>query len=211
MMNRKLQVILAAALAVIFLVSTVTAVSGAAYDTKADPIVAYSGLLKWAEEVFRPTINKSISDTVTPVQSALDAATKRLQTAEQTILALESKIDAMEKEIKNKSDAPAVSTPVPTADSGYSVIYLTGGTQLLASSVCTIILRSGSAEVVSPFPAQGVTDITDGVELFAGNAMPANHAVIVPRGNDGRGIRITSTAGAYILVQGGYTLVEPQH
>ncbi len=207
-MNKKLQVILAAALTVAFFATTAVAAVGATYDTAADPIVAYSGLLKWAEEVFRPSLNQTITDTVTPLQNTLDSTTKRLQTAEQTVLALEAKIEALEKELDEKADVPQ--TPAASTESGYSVIYLTGGTELLATSVCTIILRSGSAEVVSPFPTQGLTDITVGSELFAGNAMPTNHAVIVPRGGDGRGIRVTSSVGAYILVQGGYTVVEPQ-
>lgn len=205
-MKRKFRVCIALALTVAMMATTAVAVT-AAYDTKNDPIVVYSGLQKWAEETFRPSINQTIEQSVSPLQSELNSALAKLSAAEQTIAHLEQSINALSDKLNSVAAGGGSSTA-----NNFTVIYLTGGTQLLATSVCSIILRAGSAEVVSPFvgdSAQGLSDITEGVELYNGTPLPLNHEVIVPRGNDGRGIRITSSSGAYILVQGGYTLVEP--
>lgn len=199
-MKKKLRLSLVLAMTVAMLLTTI--VSAAAYDTASDPIVVYSGLVKWAEEVFRPSVNETITNNVSPLQSALQEAQTKLTAAEQAVATLEQKV----ADLSAKLDA----APSGGESGGYSVIFLTGDTQLLATSVCSIILRAGTAEVISPFSGQGLTDITSGLELNHGDALVVNHQTIVPRGNDGRGIRITSTGGAYILVQGGYTLVEPQ-
>lgn len=200
-MKKKFRLSLALAMTVAMVLTTV--VSAASYDTANDPIVVYSGLVKWAEETFRPTVNEKIDSTVAPLQTALTDAQTKLAAAEQTIASLEQQIADLSAKLDSAGTASA-------SNSSYTVIFLTGGTQLLATSVCSIILRAGTAEVISPFAGQGVTDITAGAELTAGTPLTANHEIIVPRGNDGRGIRITSSSGAYILVQGGYTLVEPQ-
>lgn len=205
-MKKKLRLSLALAMTVALVLTSVVA-AGAAYDTTNDPIVVYSGLVKWAEETFRPTVNEKIDSTAAPLQTALTAAQNKLTAAEQTIAALQKQV----ADLSAKLDSAAAGGTSSGTANAYTVIYLTGGTQLLATSVCSIILRAGTAEVVSPFDGQGVTDITNGVELMAGDALSPNHEIIVPRGNDGRGIRISSSSGAYILVQGGYTLVEPQN
>ena len=74
-----------------------------------------------------------------------------------------------------------------------------------------VILRAGSAEAVSPFtePAtrQGLNDLSDGGELFNGDAIPIYHSLLIPRG-DGRGIKVTSVDGAYIMIGGRFTIVE---
>ncbi|MBP5269893.1 MAG: hypothetical protein ILO42_02920 [Clostridia bacterium] len=73
-----------------------------------------------------------------------------------------------------------------------------------------VILRAGSAEVLSPFNApatrQGLNDLSDGSELFDGDRVPIYHNLLIPRG-DGRGIRITSVDGAYIMIGGRFTIV----
>ncbi len=199
-MKKKLRLSLVLAMTVAMVLTTVVS---AAYDTTNDPIVVYSGLVKWAEEVFRPSVNETINNSTVPLQTALNEAQTKLAAAEQTVATLEQKV----AELSAKLDAAPSGGD---ASGSYSVIFLTGGTQLLATSVCSIILRAGTAEAISPFDGQGLTDITSGLELVQGSALTVNHQTIVPRGNDGRGIRITSDSGAYILVQGGYTLVEPQ-
>ena len=199
-MKKKIRMSILLALTLSLVLTTVVSVS--AYDTASDPLITYSGLIKWAEETFRPSLNAKIEAATSPLQTALNDAQTRLAAAEQSIATLEQKVADLSAKLESAPNA---------SGSGYSVIFLTGGTQLLATSVCSIILRAGTAEVISPFSGQGLTDITSGLELNNGDALIINHQTIVPRGNDGRGILITSTGGAYILVQGGYTLVEPQN
>lgn len=202
-MKRKIRLSIVLALTVAILATTAVAATGSAnvYDTANDPIVTYSGMQKWAEEVFRPSVSSTVTDTVAPLQTALNEAEQKLAQAQQTIAELEQTVQALAQKVDNSNTAAA-------AASGFEVIYVTAGTQVLATSVCGIILRAGTATVVSS-TTQGLSDLTDGVELQAGASIPANHYIIVPRGNDGRGIKITSEGGAYILVQqGGYSLVE---
>ncbi|MBQ3125625.1 MAG: hypothetical protein IJC15_01025 [Clostridia bacterium] len=199
-MKKKIRLSVLLALILALILTTVVSIS--AYDTASDPLITYSGLVKWAEETFRPSLNTKIESSTAALQTALSDTQAKLATAEQSIATLEQKVADLSTKLENTSDA---------SGSGYSVIFLTGGTQLLATSVCSIILRAGTAEVISPFAGQGLTDITSGLELNNGDSLVVNHQTIVPRGNDGRGIRITSAGGAYILVQGGYTLVEPQN
>ena len=208
-MKRKFRVSFILIIALAMLATTIVAAAASSYDTTNDPIVVYSGMVKWAEETFRPSINEKIDQSVASLQTTLNDTQTKLSTAEQTIAALRQELNALTQKLEALDNG----SQTPTVDvSGYEVVYLTQGTQLLANSVCNIILRSGSATVISPFygaSAQGLTDITDGSELLNGDAIQKNHLLVVPRGNDGRGIYITSADGAYILVQGGYQLVQP--
>ncbi len=101
------------------------------------------------------------------------------------------------------TDAPA---PV---SSTFEVVFVEYGKQIQCTSPTEIILRSGSAVIVSPFEDQGLSNLTDGVDLKAGEAVPKYHHLLIPRGEDGRGIEITSANGAYIMVGGAYIIVEP--
>ncbi len=98
--------------------------------------------------------------------------------------------------------------PVAPAQSGFEVIFVEQGKQIQCSAPTEIILRSGTAQIVSPFDNQGLSDLTDGVDLKGGAAVPKNHNLLIPRGDDGRGIVITSSGGAYVMVGGAYIIVE---
>ena len=98
------------------------------------------------------------------------------------------------------TEAPANSA-MPITD--YDVVYLTKGQTIVGSS--EFILRSGSA--ISTCPGiNGITDITDGVDLTDGMYIPWNHLLLVPR-DDGRGITVTSVE-AYIMARGQYTVID---
>lgn len=93
--------------------------------------------------------------------------------------------------------------PQPITD--YEVVYLTRGQTIVGSS--EFILRSGSA--VSTCPGiNGITDITDGIDLTDGMEIPWNHLLLVPR-DDGRGITVTSNE-AYVMARGQYTVLSPE-
>ena len=77
-----------------------------------------------------------------------------------------------------------------------------------------VILRTGSAEAVSPFTEpgtqQGLNDLSGGDELYDGDGLELFHSVMIPRGgSDGRGVRVTSIEGAYMMIGGNYRIVEP--
>ena len=88
----------------------------------------------------------------------------------------------------------------------YETLELDIGDTLLAKSALEIIVRPGSiVTAVSPFKQQGIADITNGNELYDGDEFAINAYCIIPRGNDGRGVRVFSEK-AYILIRGEYEI-----
>ncbi len=98
-------------------------------------------------------------------------------------------------------------TTAPATTDAFVVIDLKPGQELQCTAATELILRSGSAVIVSPFDNQGLCDMTAGVDLQAGAAVPKNHCLLIPRGNDGRGIKITGSGTAYVMVGGAYKIV----
>lgn len=110
----------------------------------------------------------------------------------------------------NGNDNANTGDSTPVVSNTFEAIFVEYGQQIQCTAATEIILRSGSAKVVSPFDNQGLSDLTDGVDLKAGVSVPKNHNLLIPRGNDGRGIVITSSDGAYVMVGGAYTIVNSE-
>jgi len=99
----------------------------------------------------------------------------------------------------------------------YTAVLVPYGATVIAetaSDSVVVVLRSGSAVAVSPYntpgTAQGLNDLSDGSELYNGENVTLFHNVMIPRGGeDGRGVKVTSIGGAYIMIGGNYTIVEP--
>lgn len=80
------------------------------------------------------------------------------------------------------------------------VVNLRSGQSLLAEGGTEIILRGGRAVVIAS-PLGGLCDVTQGRDLSAGEVIPANHLLIVPR-DDGRGVK--AETDTILMVRGGY-------
>ncbi len=96
--------------------------------------------------------------------------------------------------------------PYAAASSGnaYTLLELPKGTCLYTHSTLEMIVRAGSdVEVISPFDAQGIADITNAVEYLDKDKPVINSYLLIPRGDDGRGIRVLNDL-SYILVRGDY-------
>ncbi len=103
-----------------------------------------------------------------------------------------------------KSTAPA-DNKTETSNS-YELLELTNGNTVIADSICEFIVRPGSkVTAVSPFPSQGIADITKGVEVMNDEAISINSYCLIPRGGDGRGIKVVGEK-AYIMIRGDYTI-----
>jgi hypothetical protein len=113
-------------------------------------------------------------------------------------LATKSYIDTAINNLKTYVDGK---TPGST-EGNYTVFSLSAGKTIIANKGTQIILRSGSATIISSENG-GIADTTDGVDLPNGSAMPKNHLLIVP-GSDERGFKTTSDA--WVMISGGYTL-----
>lgn len=99
----------------------------------------------------------------------------------------------------------------------YDTVFVPYGATIYAKDaddVVILILRTGSAVAVSPYTQvgsiQGLNDTTNGTDICNGEAIPLYHSIMIPRGgDDGRGVTVTSLDGAYFLMGGDYTIVEP--
>lgn len=167
------------------------------YDSQSDPLVS----LSYINEVVIAEYDKKLAEINDKI-SVLTKKNTELETEKSTLQAslviANAKLTELEKQLEELKNAPD--------GSQFEVICLQKGQKLLATSPCELILRSGAAIVVS-ITTNGVNDMTDGTELMNAAAAPLYHSLLVPRGNDGRGIQVTSNE-AYIMVRGGYQIVD---
>ncbi|MBQ8509353.1 MAG: hypothetical protein IJ493_05525 [Clostridia bacterium] len=200
---KKATIIASAALSALLLTSMSVLVRGdeLIYDSQNDPLVSLSYinevLIPSLDEKYTAQLNeaeKKLAEYETLMkeyQITLDKQTEALLSANAEIAALKQELAALSE--SNDSD-------------GYQVVYLKKGAKLLAETPCEIILRSGTAIAVS-ITSNGLNDMTNGSELNNADEIPQYHCLLVPRGNDGRGIQITSE-DAYIMVRGAYSIVN---
>ena len=159
---------------------SVTAVAVHAYDGNSDPVISLSYLKQYIQTMVDPQI----------------------QTMQQKIAALEGELEAL-----RNTETPSDTEQIPVMEQ-YTVLHVMQGTVVNASSACDIMLRAGQAVAVVPATAQGnLSDYTDGREIADGQAIPADHMILIARG-DGRGLLVTSPE-AYIMIRGEYTIDEP--
>lgn len=159
---------------------TVT-VLAATYDSSEDPIIS----LSYLTDVFRPNLVKEY---------------------ETKIAALEAKIDALSGGTYTPVETEPETDATTVTSSTYEVIEMKYGDCLFAEGPIDILLRSGAAICIAPNASQGISDYTEGAEIYNGENLTVNHMCLIPRG-DGRGIMATAQT-VYIMVKGEYSLVE---
>lgn len=76
------------------------------------------------------------------------------------------------------------------------VVSLSQGQKLIGGHGAEIILRAGKAYIIDS-PGGGISDLTVGSDLKGKTLVPANHLLLVPRG-DGRGIKAESDVVAMV-------------
>jgi hypothetical protein len=87
----------------------------------------------------------------------------------------------------------------------FEAVYLTRGQVVIGAEETEIILRAGNAVAFS-LVANGLSDLTQGAEVFHENEIHQNHHLLTIR-DDGRGIRITSH-DAWVLIRGRHTIMN---
>ncbi|OKP85728.1 hypothetical protein [Paenibacillus sp. P32E] len=105
---------------------------------------------------------------------------------------------------KTSTPGPS-STPAQIASTAYVIVDVKPGQTLIAGAGAEFIVRAGKA-VITTQDSNGVGDLTDGVDLANGTAVPTNHLLSFPR--EGRGITVQDgqTLGLVVMVRGTYTL-----
>lgn len=190
------------------------------YDSTTDPVIT----LSYVNNNLIPQINNQISELKRLIEnggsSGGGASSTEITELGNRISDIESKLNYSATSTELKAIADRVTAlekngvsqgPAPSGSGStqYVAIFIEYGKKLMAPSAAVeLILRSGTAVVVSPFADQGLSDITGGNDLLNYVNITQNHALIIPRGGDGRGILITSPEGAYVMVRGEYTIVD---
>ncbi|MGI6605065.1 MAG: hypothetical protein ACOX2S_08565 [bacterium] len=100
------------------------------------------------------------------------------------------------------ADDPLVAKSYVDKLTAVQVLELEAGETLRAEAGAEIILRAGKAVAVTG-PQGGIADLTAGRDIQAGEVIPANHLLLVPR-SDGRGL--TTSTPVVLLVRGGVTV-----
>lgn len=86
------------------------------------------------------------------------------------------------------------------------VVTVPVGKFLIAADGAEFIVRAGKAVVYSA-DSNGISDLTDGVDITNGKPVPSNHLILFPRG--GRGVTPApgQTTGLTVMVRGKYELL----
>lgn len=90
------------------------------------------------------------------------------------------------------------------ANQGFTVVNVDAGKTVVGEAGAEMILRMGQATVIGSNRG-GLADVTQGVDLADGTAVPSNHMLIVPL-DDGRGVRIDKATDAILMIKGGYKI-----
>ncbi len=171
----------------------------AAYSSEDDPLIS----LSYINEVLLPQIQDMIEKRLAGEDIGDITATEPVETTEVP--------ETTAAPVETTAPVPETTFPAGTVNTGskFAVIQLKEGETLFASvNACEVIVRSGQTKVVSPFTVkweeQGVSDTTDGKEIYNDEAVPNNHTILIPR-DDGRGI-VCGAGGAWLMVRGDYII-----
>lgn len=177
-MNKKKLTVVISLISALLL--TAFAVMTTSAYTDSDPLIT----LGYLEQIFAPNLKQQIISEIQAQPSVPEAS--------------------------DTSPAPTEADSAVSSDAGsnsYTLLELSLGQTVYADSICEFIVRPGSkVAAVSPFPAQGIADITNGIEVLSGEMISINAYCLIPRGNDGRGITVLSEK-AYVMIRGEYTIV----
>lgn len=89
---------------------------------------------------------------------------------------------------------------------GLTIVELQPEQTLFADAGASLIVRNGTTIAVST-DANGIPDVTGGKDIPDGSPVSLNHMLMFPR--DGRGIKSTHTSTVFVMITGGYTILNP--
>lgn len=107
------------------------------------------------------------------------------------------------KEYVQESLSGLDNTDSEDSSSQYQVILVPKGSTIVGGEGTEMILRSGTAKVVSS-TTNGLVNMTTGEDALNGTSVAKNNLMIVPR-DDGRGMEVTSD-NTNIMVRGSYEI-----
>lgn len=205
-MKRIVKITACVLLAALLALGALVAASEATYSSEDDPLIS----LSYVNKVLLPQIKEMIESIVAGAELGDIIITLPEETTVAPETTEEPKVTTAEPE-ETTAPEPEVTFPLGTVNTGsqYVIVNPKEGDVLYASvNSCEVIVRSGKTTVVSPFTVkweeQGISDTTDGKEIYNGEEIPTNHTLIIPR-DDGRGV-VIGEGGAWIMVRGDFII-----
>ncbi|MBP3966916.1 hypothetical protein [Paenibacillus lignilyticus] len=95
------------------------------------------------------------------------------------------------------------------SSSKVEVVTVPVGKRLVAKDGAEFIVRAGKAMAYSS-DANGISDLTDGVDIKNGKPVPNNHFILFPRGGRGVTAQVGQKAALTVLVRGDYEMQVQQ-
>lgn len=173
------------------------------YSEGSDPIVT----LSYLTEIILPQLKKDIISEVivyTGNDDFIDNAGQPDSFPDISTDNIDTSIPNHDPSTEDNPQEEVSDSSVTTNTGTYELLELENGKCVYTNSVLEFIVRPGSSvEVISPFEAQGIADITKGIEYLNGDTVSINTYCLIPRGSDGRGIKVCNEK-SYILVRGEY-------
>ncbi len=175
-------------------------VLASSYDSSEDPIIS----LSYLTEIFKPSLVAEYEEKIAALEKKLDTLSAKL---DEKTTEPETTAPEITPEPEPEITPPATEAPenAPAAAT-YVVIEMKYGDCLFADGPVDLMLRAGKAICIAPDAGQGLSDYTEGKEIYNGESLTKNHMCLIPRG-DGRGIMATAES-VFIMVKGAYTLVQ---
>nr|WP_317359874.1 hypothetical protein [uncultured Tyzzerella sp.] len=93
-------------------------------------------------------------------------------------------------------------TNVQISGNSFKPVLVEVGQTIYGKEGTELILRSGKGSAVVP-GAEGIANLTNGLEIKNKNTINKNHLIIIPR-DDGRGVKVSEKA--WFLVKGDYEI-----
>ena len=85
----------------------------------------------------------------------------------------------------------------------FTPLQIAAGYRIIMAAGAEVILRSGAATIISG--ANGLVNVTTGVDLQNGASVPMNNLLLVPA-TDGRGLHFTSNS--WVMIRGDFAFVS---
>ena len=119
-----------------------------------------------------------------------------------------SYVDQQISQLKSSMHSGGTGTVTPGEVAPIIVEALSAGDILIGQAGTEIIVRGGET-VAYGDGANGLPDVTGGVDIAIGKPIPTNHLLLLPRA-DGRGIKVkeTFTGTAYIMIRGPFEVIK---
>lgn len=148
-----------------------------------------------------PLVSKSYVDKKTEEAKSISVLnTSKIENIEKNVETIKTDIKNIKNDINDQNNSNESTT---STGEKFKVLELKKGQVIIAEESTEIIVRTGTVNAIGN-KNDGISDITEGVDLKTGEQIKLNHLIIIPR-SDGRGIEVKSNS-TFIMIKGRYSV-----